>query len=325
MLAHFPRQSSRDNIRIHTSVTHNLYNSTIMNKSILIITKLDRNEYESNKLAESFESKGIKVTMAHPDDFDIIVDRDIHKGLKYRGQDMELPSLALVRLGAGILPFQLAVVRHLEQAGVTCVNGSNAIETVKDKLRTSQILSRHGIPIPNTMMVRMPIDDNLVKDNIGFPCVIKVVTGSYGEGVYLCERQRDYKKLMEFIDNLGNKKTMLVQEYLGERVGEDLRVLVIGGKVVGAMKRSAPEGDFRANITNGGTGERYEVTEEIDYLARETARVLNLDIAGIDLLFDKRGFRVCEANSNPGFSGFEKYCGVDVADLMTEYIRFKIQ
>jgi len=296
-----------------------------MNKSILIITKLDRNEYESNKLAESFESKGIKVTMAHPDDFDIIVDRDIHKGLKYRGQDMELPSLALVRLGAGILPFQLAVVRHLEQAGVTCVNGSNAIETVKDKLRTSQILSRHGIPIPNTMMVRMPIDDNLVKDNIGFPCVIKVVTGSYGEGVYLCERQRDYKKLMEFIDNLGNKKTMLVQEYLGERVGEDLRVLVIGGKVVGAMKRSAPEGDFRANITNGGTGERYEVTEEIDYLARETARVLNLDIAGIDLLFDKRGFRVCEANSNPGFSGFEKYCGVDVADLMTEYIRFKIQ
>jgi len=296
-----------------------------MSKTVLIITKLDRNEYESNKLVESFESRGIQATMAHPDDFDIIVDRDIHKGLKYKGQDMPLPSLALVRLGAGILPFQLAVVRHLEQAGIPCVNGSVAIETVKDKLRTSQILSRHSIPIPNTMMVRMPIDINLVKDNIGFPCVVKVVTGSYGEGVYLCEKQRDYKKLMEFIDNLGNKKTMIVQEYLGERVGEDLRVLVIGGKVIGAMKRTAPEGDFRANITGGGTGESFAVTEEIDYLARETARALNLDIAGIDLLFDSRGFRVCEANSNPGFLGFEKYCGVNVADIITEYVRFKIQ
>jgi RimK family alpha-L-glutamate ligase len=293
--------------------------------TVLILTKLDRNEYESNKLVESFKSKGIEARMCHPDDFDIVVDRDIHKGLKYKGEDFELPKLVLVRLGAGILPFQLAVVRHFEQAGIPCVNGSVAIETVKDKLRTSQILSRHGIAIPNTMMVRWPIDDNLVKNNIGFPCVIKVVTGSYGEGVYLCEKQRDYKKLMEFIDNLGNKKTMIVQEYLGERMGEDLRVLVIGGKVIGAMKRTAPEGDFRANITNGGTGERFEVTDEIDYIARETARALNLDIAGVDLLFDSRGFRVCEANSNPGFSGFEKYCGVNVADLISEYVRFKIQ
>lgn len=293
--------------------------------TVLVLTKLDRNEYESNKLVEEFQNKGISARMCHPDDFDIIVDRDIRKGIKYKGQDMELPSLVLVRLGAGILPFQLAVVRHFEQAGVPCVNGSVAIETVKDKLRTSQILSKHSIPIPNTMLVRMPIDDGLVKNNIGFPCVIKVVTGSYGEGVYLCEKQRDYKKLMEFIDTLGNKKTMIVQEYMGNRPGEDLRVLVVGGKVVGAMKRTAPEGDFRANITNGGTGENFPLTEEIEYLARETARVLGLDIAGIDLLFDERGFRVCEANSNPGFSGFEKYCGVNVADLITEYIRFKIQ
>jgi len=293
--------------------------------TVLILTKFDRNEYESQRLLDSFTNKGITARMCHPDDFDIIVDRDIHKGIKYRGEDMALPKLVLVRLGAGILPFQLAVVRHFEQAGVPCINGSLPIEIVKDKLRSSQILSRAGIPIPNTMMVRLPIDDRLVETNIGFPCVVKVVTGSYGEGVYLCERKRDYKKLMEFIDNLGNKKTMIVQEYLNDAPGADLRVLVIGGKVIGAMKRTAPEGDFRANITNGGQGERYEVTEEIDYIARETARALNLDIAGVDLLFDKRGFRVCEANSNPGFSGFEKYCSVDVADIITEYVKFRIQ
>jgi RimK family alpha-L-glutamate ligase len=253
------------------------------------------------------------------------VDRDIHKGIKYKGEDLELPKLVLVRIGAGILPFQLAVIRHFEQAGIPCINGSLPIEIVKDKLRSSQILSQAGLAIPNTMMVRMPIDDGLVEKNIGFPCVVKVVTGSYGEGVYLCEKKRDYKKLMEFIDNIGNKKTMIVQEYLNERVGEDLRVLVIGGKVIGAMKRTAPDGDFRANITAGGTGENFPLTEEIEYLARETARALNLDIAGIDLLFDPRGFRVCEANSNPGFLGFEKYCGIDVADILTEYIKFRIQ
>ena len=292
--------------------------------TVLILTKMERNEYESTRLMESFISKGINAKMAHPDDFDIIVDKNIHNGIKYKGKDMPLPKLVLVRLGAGILPFQLAVVRHFEQCGVPCINGSTAIETVKDKLRSSQILSKNGIAIPNTMLVRWPIEDNLVTENIGFPCVVKVVTGSYGEGVHLCESKKDYKKLVEFVENLGNKKTMIVQEYLGDRPSEDLRVLVIGGKVVGAMLRSAPEGDFRANITNGGTGSEFEVTEEIDFIARETAKALGLDIAGVDLLFDHRGFRVCEANSNPGFSGFEKYCGVDVADAITEYIKFKI-
>jgi len=293
--------------------------------SVIILTKQSETDYETSRLIESFNNSNITFRVCHPDHFDIVVDRDIRKGIKYKGEDIELPKLVLVRLGAGILPFQLAVLRHFEQAGVLVVNGSTAIETAKNKMMTSQLLSRAGIPIPNTMMVRFPIQEQLIADNIGYPCVIKVVTGSYGAGVYLCEKKRDYKKLVEFIESLGNKKTLLVQEYLGDQPGEDLRVLVIGGKVVGAMKRTAPEGDFRANITNGGTGQGYEVTPEIDYIARETARTLGLTIAGIDLLFDKRGFRVCEANSNPGFSGFEKYCNVDVAELITEYIKYKVQ
>jgi len=293
--------------------------------TVIILSKQERNEYETNKLVESFTSKGITARVCHPDNFDIIVDKDLREGIKYDGETIELPKLLLVRLGAGILPFQLAVIRHFEQAGVMCVNSSSAVEIVKDKLRTSQILSKNGLPIPNTMLVRLPIDDDLVTDNIGFPCVVKLVSGSYGEGVHLCETIREYKKMMEFIDILNAKKTMIVQEYLGDRPGEDLRVLVIGGKVVGAMRRTAPEGDFRANITNGGTGHNYEITDEIEYIARETAKVLKLDIAGVDLLFDKRGFRVCEANSNPGFKGFEQYCETDVADLITEYIKFKIQ
>jgi RimK family alpha-L-glutamate ligase len=294
--------------------------------SVIILSKQERNEYETNRLVESLEARGVASKVCHPDNFDIIVDSDLRNGIKHKGEDIELPKLLLGRLGAGILPFQLAVIRHYEQAGIRCMNPSDSIEIVKDKLRTSQILSRHGIPIPNTMMVRFPITERLVKEKIGFPCVVKVVTGSYGEGVYLCERQRDFKKLMEFIDNLGNKRTMIVQEYMGERPGEDLRVLVIGGKAIGAMRRTAPEGDFRANITGGGTGENFPMNEEIEYMARETAKVLNLDIAGIDLLFDKDGgFRVCEANSNPGFSGFENYCNIDVAAKIADYVKFKLQ
>jgi RimK family alpha-L-glutamate ligase len=292
--------------------------------TVLIISKQERNEYETSRLVDSFSSKGITTTVAHPDDFDIVVSKNLQESVKYKGQDLPTPNLVLVRLGAGILPFQLAIIRQFEQMGVPCVNPSVSINIVRDKLRTGQRLAASNIPIPKTMMVRYPIDDGLVEQHIGFPCVVKLVTGSYGEGVYLCERKRDYKKLMEFIDTLGAKKTMIVQEYMSARPGEDLRVFVIGGRVLGAMKRTAPEGDFRANITGGGTGANFEVTPEIEYLAIETARVLGLNIAGVDLLFGENGFVVCEANSNPGFGGFEKYCEIDVADKLTEYIRFRM-
>ena len=158
---------------------------------------------------------------------------------------------------------------------------------------------------------------------IGWPCVVKVISGSYGEGIYLCENKTSFKKMMEFVGNLDTPKLLLVQEYIDAKPGEDLRVFVVGGKVIGAMKRHAPEGDFRANISAGGRGEPFEVNNEIDYLAREAARICGLDIAGIDLLFDKDGYKICEANSAPGFEGFEKYCQVDVAGQIAEYIKYK--
>jgi RimK family alpha-L-glutamate ligase len=130
--------------------------------------------------------------------------------------------------------------------------------------------------------------------------------------------------MMEFVGNLDTPKILLVQEYVDTKPGEDLRVFVIGGKVIGAMKRHAPDGDFRANISAGGYGEPFEVSSEFDYLAREAARICGLQIAGIDLLFDKDGYKICEANSAPGFEGFEKYCGVDIAAQIAQYIKYKL-
>jgi gamma-F420-2:alpha-L-glutamate ligase len=130
---------------------------------------------------------------------------------------------------------------------------------------------------------------------------------------------------MSLLSSIALKKVLIIQEYVDTAPGTDLRVWVIGGKTIVAMKRISGNGDFRANISQGGTAESFEITEEVDYLARETARTLGLQIAGVDLLFDKDGYKICEANSSPGFSGMDKYCGQDMAQRIVDFIKLKIQ
>lgn len=292
--------------------------------SILILSKRDEGEYENRRLVESLSKHGIPATIYHPDNFDVIVGKGTGHGIKYNGQEFDMPNLVLTRTGSGTTDFITSIVRQFEEQHINCINSSVSVEIAKDKMRSHQLLASKGMPIPNTMLVRFPVDVEIADNLIGWPCVVKVISGSYGEGIYLCENKTAFRKMMEFIGNLNTPKTLLVQEYVDARPGEDLRVLVIGGKVIGAMKRHAPDGDFRANISAGGHGEPFEINGEIEYLARETARLCGLEIAGIDLLFDKNGYKICEANSAPGFEGFEKYCGIDVASQIAEYIKYKI-
>jgi len=265
--------------------------------SILILSKKDEGEYENRRLVESLRDLGIPATIYHPDNFDVIVGKGTGHGVKYNGQEFDMPDIVLPRTGSGTTEFITAIVRQFEEEHIKCINSSVGVDIAKDKMRSHQLLASKGMPVPNTMLVRFPVDVDIADNLIGWPCVVKI---------------------------LATPKTLLVQEYIGERPGEDLRVLVIGGKVIGAMKRIAPPGDFRANISNGGYGEPFAVTGEIEYLARETARICGLEIAGIDLLFDKDGYKICEANSAPGFEGFEKYCGINVAEHIAEYIKYKI-
>ena len=292
--------------------------------SILILSKKDESEYENRRLVESLADLGIPATIYHPDNFDVIVGKGTGHGIKYNGQEFDMPDLVLTRTGSGTTEFITAIVRQFEEENVRCINSSLSVQIAKDKMRSHQLLASHGLPIPNTMLVRFPVEVDIVDDMIGWPCVVKVISGSYGEGIYLCENKTSFKKMMEFVGNLDTPKILLVQEYVDAKPGEDLRVFVVGGKVIGAMKRHAPEGDFRANISNGGYGEPFKVNSEIDYLAREAARICGLQIAGIDLLFDKDGYKICEANSAPGFEGFEKYCQVDIAGQIAEYVKYKL-
>jgi RimK family alpha-L-glutamate ligase len=216
-------------------------------------------------------------------------------------------------------------LRHLERLHVPILNNSDSIEAAKDKMYTSQILAAHNIPIPRTMLVKFPVDISLVEKQIGFPCVIKVLSGSYGEGVHLVQNAEGFKELMEFINSLKSSINILIQEYISSKPGHDIRVMVIGGRPIGAMLRKSTDGSFKANITRGGVGEPFSLTDEISYIATETARILDLDIAGIDLLFDGEGFKVCEANSAPGFEGFEKFCNVNVAKEIVQYCSFRLK
>jgi gamma-F420-2:alpha-L-glutamate ligase len=292
--------------------------------SVLILSKKDESEYENRRLVESLADLGIPATIYHPDKFDVIVGKNTGYGIKYNGQEFDMPDLVLTRTGSGTTEFITAIVRQFEEENVRCINSSLSVEIAKDKMRSHQLLASHGLPIPNTMLVRFPVEVDIVDNMIGWPCIVKVISGSYGEGIYLCENKTSFKKMMEFVGNLDTPKILLVQEYVDAKPGEDLRVFVVGGKVLGAMKRHAPEGDFRANISAGGRGEPFEVNSEIDYLAREAARICGLQIAGIDLLFDKDGYKICEANSAPGFEGFEKYCQVDIAGQIAEYVKYKL-
>lgn len=292
-----------------------------MKHSVIILTKHTTLEYETSKLLISFMDSNIDASVCQFANFDIVTGQQI----RYNGEDFSLPDLVLVRLGAGITSVELAVIRYFELLGIPCINSSTSVNIVQNKFHTGQILSNANIAVPTTMLVHFPITNDLIATQIGFPCVIKVLVGSFGEGVYLCHSEQEYRKLIEFLKNLDNEKKLLVQEYLNDRPGEDLRVLVVGDKVVGAMKRTAPEGDFRANITIGGKGELYPLTAEIEDIALSTAKALGLEIAGVDLLFDKRGFRVCEANSNPGFNGFDYFCNTNVSFEIVEYIKTKFK
>jgi len=294
-------------------------------KKIWILSYGNDESFESNKILTTARANGLDAELLQPKYFDIIVNKSTSRSIRYKSQRVDMPNLVLTRTGSATNYFTAALYRQIEKFGIPVINTADSILTVKDKLLTSQILARSNLPTPKTMLMNFPVDSELVANEIGFPCVVKLVSGSKGKGIYLCQNKKFFDELMELVDNLKSRKSMIIQEYMDHAVGSDLRVWVIGGKTVVAMKRTAPQGDFRANISNGGTGETFEITEEIDFLARETARVMGLDIAGVDLLFDHEGFRICEANSSPGFEGIDQYCNTDMAQRIVDYVKLKIQ
>jgi|TARA_Y100000296_G_scaffold36187_1_gene41911 gamma-F420-2:alpha-L-glutamate ligase len=280
--------------------------------------------WETLKLVEEFEKQDIKIRVVNPQDVDIFVSRDDRKSILVAGKARGLPDFVIPRTGSGTTYFIKAIIRHLERLGVVLINGSASIDTVKDKLYTQQILGESNLPVPKTLLVRHPINVDFVEKNIGFPIIVKTLSGSFGAGVFLAENKRQFQDLIKLAEITSKSYNIIVQEFIKDSWGRDIRVFVLNNKVVGCMMRQATDGDFRANITRGGEGIPYQITEEIEWLGGESARLLHLDIAGVDLLFDNGSYRVCEVNSSPGFEGMDKYTNTNIAELIVNFVKHKV-
>ena len=279
--------------------------------------------YERQRFIEEAEKQNIDFSVVFADEIDLIVSRDDRKSIRYCNDIVSLPDVVLARTGSGTGYFNLSVLRQFERLNVPTLPNSASIEASKDKMYANQILAQAGLPIPKTMLTRFPCSAELVERQIGFPCVIKVVTGSHGAGVYLCETPKQFEDLSELISSLDFKNSMIVQEYVQHSEGRDLRVIVIGGRVVGAMLRKSTDGSFKANISRGGEGTAHDVDDQMEMLAIQVAKTLDLDIAGVDLLFHPDGYKICEANSSPGFKGFEKALGINIPQKVFDYARLR--
>lgn len=280
--------------------------------------------YETNRLIEEFQKQDIEIQLVDPNTVDIFVNQDSKKSILVNGEPSDLPKFVFPRTGSGTSYYIKAVIRHFERMDIPVINSSDAIDNVKDKLYTHQILAQSNLDIPKTMLLRYPIDIDFVEKNIGFPVIVKKISGSYGRGVFLCEDKKSLRQLVTMAELTKKSYDIIIQEFIKDTWGKDLRVMVVNNKVVGCMLRQATDDDFRANITRGGEGFPYEVNEQIDWLSVESSKALGLDIAGVDLLFQNGGYKICEVNSNPGFEGMETFTKKNIAGEIVSFIKLKL-
>lgn len=284
------------------------------------IALLSRNRhlYSSRRLIEAAEARGheVKVIDVLRCYMNIVsANPSVHlEGEPLTGIDAVIP-----RIGASVTAYGTSVIRQFEMMGIYPLIESVALARSRDKLRALQLLSRKGIGLPVTGFANKPGDSrDLIKMVGGAPLVIKLLEGTQGIGVVLAETDSAAESVIEAF--MGLKANILVQEFIKEAGGSDIRCLVVGGKVVAAMRRQAPEGEFRSNLHRGGSASLVKISPEERATAVAAAKILGLSVAGVDLLRSDRGPLVMEVNSSPGLEGIETASGKDVAGIIIEYL-----
>lgn len=289
---------------------------------ICILTKNPK-LYSHRRLQEAGEARGHKIIMLNTLHCYMNIcasEPTVH----YRGgKSVENVDAVIPRIGANNTFYGTAVLRQLEVMGVYSLNDSLAIVRSRDKLRSLQLLSRKEIPMPITGFAKSPLDTKSLIDLVGgAPLIIKLLESTQGEGVVLAETDKAAHSVINAFKQLN--ANILVQEFIKEASGTDVRCFVIGDKVVAAMKRTAQAGEFRSNVHKGGTVETVELTDEEAEIAVKATEVMGLDVAGVDLIRSARGSLILEVNSSPGLEGIEKATGLDIASEMIEYIEKQV-
>lgn len=274
--------------------------------------------YSTRRLKEAGQARGHEVRVV--DYLRCYMDITSHKPqVLYQGEPLLGYDAIIPRIGASHTFYGTAVVRQFEMMGVYSANESQAISRSRDKLRSLQLLSRKGIGLPVTGFAHSTKDiEGLINIVGGAPLVIKLLEGTQGIGVILAETRKAAEAVIEAFRGL--HANILVQEYLKEARGADIRCLVVGNRVVAAMKRQAPPGEFRSNLHRGGTAVKIKLTPEERSTATRAAKAMGLNVAGVDLIRSNHGPVVVEVNSSPGLEGIESASGIDVASEVVEFL-----
>jgi len=281
---------------------------------------LSRNQslYSTKRLLESGQARGWDIRVI---DY-LKCSIEISKGklqINYLGEDLPAPDAIIPRIGASRTFYGTAMVRHFEVMGTFSVAGNLAIERSRNKLRSLQILSRHNVDMPKTVFAS---NKSRAKDVIalsgGAPLVLKILEGTQGMGVVLVDTEKAAKSVLDAF--YGMDVNLLVQEFIAEAGGADIRAFVVGGKVVGAMRRQGAEGEFRSNLHQGGSATVHKLSTKERSTAVAAAKAMGLGVCGVDMIPSARGPLVMEVNSSPGLEGIEKATGIDIAGKIMDYI-----
>ncbi len=284
----------------------------------IAILSRDATLYSSVRLLEAATARGHEARVFDPTHCYMNI-TSMKPSIHYQGENLLGYDAVVPRIGASITFYGTAVLRQFEVMNTFALNSSAAISRSRDKLASSQLLARKGIDLPITAFAHNPDNiEDLIAEVGGAPLVIKVVEGSQGIGVVLAETHNAAHSVIQAF--MGLNANIMVQEFIEEASGSDIRCFVIGDKVVAAMKRQGREGEFRSNLHRGGTATLVRLTPTERATAVQAAKIMGLNVCGVDLLRSKRGPLVMEVNSSPGLEGIEKTSAKDIAGLMIEYI-----
>lgn len=284
---------------------------------ILILSR-GKTLYSTRRLREAGKARGHKTLVIDPLRCYMNI-ATLEPAVHFNGKRLADVDAVIPRIGASITFYGTAVVRQFEMMGVFSLNESVAISRSRDKLRSLQLLSRRGIGLPVTGFASSPDDTHDLLSLVGgAPVVVKLLEGTQGKGVVLAETRNAADGVIDAFRGLA--ADFLVQRFVKEASGSDIRCFVIGGKVVAAMQRQAPEGEFRSNLHRGGSARVVRITPQERTIAVRAARIIGLNVAGVDILRSNHGPLVIEVNSSPGLEGIEQTTGIDIANLIIEYI-----
>lgn len=283
---------------------------------IVILSKGPKN-YSTRRLKEEAESRGHTVRIVNYAKCYVTLESS-NPVVRYEGEEIKDVDVIIPRIASSLTKYGSSIVRQFEMQNVFTTTSSIAIGRSRDKLRSTQLLAKAGVGIPKTVFARETADfDDVLEQVGGAPAIIKVARGTHGNGVVLAETKKAGMAVMQafFVEGVN----FLVQEYIEESAGTDIRAFVVGGKVVASMKRQSLDDDFRSNLHQGGEGKIVKLTDEERKTAQKAAKAMGLPICGVDMMRSERGPLVLEVNASPGF-GIEKVTGRNVAEKILDYI-----